>query len=183
MHRWTVCLAFVALLGCQPSEVASPRSHSVRPAAPAEADGAAPAAGTEEFEGIVELFGQPLRARRQVKLDDNGDYVKHGLAVAWYENGQKAGEMTFVDGKPHGAQLVWYETGKKKAKGEWENGLAVGQWTEWYDNGQTLSQGEMALGQRHGLWKFWNTDGTLRDEIEYHHGERLAQPGRSPARR
>lgn len=137
-------------------------------------------AGTvEEFEGVVELFGKELRARRQVALDEEGNYVKHGWATAWYETGQKAGEMAFHYGKPHGAQKVWHENGKKKLHSQWENGMAQGKWTEWYDNGQIKSSGTFADGKMDGSWKYWDTDGQVTDEVQYRAGEKVSVAGRT----
>jgi len=133
----------------------------------------------EEFEGIVELFGRKLRARRQVTLDGDGNYVNHGQAVAWYETGQKAGEMAFRNGQPEGKQRLWHENGKKKLSGSWQNGQATGQWTEWYENGQMMSDGNFLAGQKNGPWRFWNDDGQLREEIQYDHGTRQPVVGRA----
>ena len=113
----------------------------------------------EEFEGKVELFGHKLLARRQVKMNANGDYVRHGRAIAWYETGQKAGEMYFFEDKPHGKQHIWYENGRKKLHGEWRQGLAHGRWAEWYDNGLRKSEGSFVDGEKTGPWSYWEENG------------------------
>lgn len=138
----------------------------------------AAAAQPEEFEGVVELFGQKLKARRQVKLDAVGNYVNHGSAVAWYESGQKAGTMSFREGVPNGAQKVWYPSGHKKLHGQWEDGVAIGQWTEWHDTGHKLSEGVYLSGQKHGPWRFWDESGRLDELVEFDHGEELPVAGR-----
>lgn len=127
----------------------------------------------EEFEGVVELFGQQLRARRQVKLNDNGDYVNHGPATAWYDSGQKAGIMAFRDGKPHGPQKAWHRNGRKKLHGEWDEGLAIGTWTEWHENGLKSSSGEYVAGKKHGTWHYWDEQGELVETIAFRNGQRV----------
>lgn len=139
---------------------------------------AAKAAAPEEFDGVVELFGQKLKARRQVKLDAVGNYVNHGTAVAWYESGQKAGTMQFREGVPNGPQKVWYPSGRKKLHGQWEDGVAIGQWTEWHDTGNKMSEGVYVSGEKHGPWRFWNEDGRLAELVEFDHGDELPVAGR-----
>ena len=135
--------------------------------------GHAEEAGVEEFDGKLELFGKTVRMRRQVRLDAEGNYVKHGRAVAWYENGQKAGEMAYHNDKPNGDERSWYENGKKKLFGQSVEGLASGRWVEWYDNGQKLSEGEYVDGERNGTWAFWEPSGQLKETAEYRFGKKV----------
>lgn len=169
MKRWAVLSLAVCALGCdqsRPSAATAGKARSVSNMQVAAGD-----SGVEEFEGVVELFGQTLKARRQVILTADGDYVKHGGAVAWYESGQKAGEMFFEHGKPHGEQLVWHENGRKKARGEWEHGLASGKWTEWDEHGRLISEGQMVSGAKHGPWYLWDAESDRSEEIEYRQGK------------
>ena len=136
----------------------------------------------EEFEGNVELFGNRLRARRQVKLDAESNYINHGKAVAWYDNGQKAGEMTFQEGLPNGKQVSWHSNGKKRLFGQSQDGLATGRWIEWYDNGQKQSEGDYLEGERSGMWSFWEPTGSLIETVEYRGGRKLGV-AQSPRRR
>jgi hypothetical protein len=127
----------------------------------------------EEFEGEVELFGHSLKARRQVTLTKSGDWVRQGLATAWYPSGQKAGEMSFRDDKPHGKQVIWHENGRKKLHGEWQQGLAAGKWTEWHDNGQMKSEGEFLDGEKHGKWAAWDEEGTATSIAQFDRGREI----------
>lgn len=128
----------------------------------------------EEFEGTVDLFGKKVRARRQVMLDADGNYVKQGRSIAWYENGQKAGQMWYENDKPNGPEYSWHENGKKKMHGQSTGGLATGRWTEWYDNGQKQSEGEYVDGERHGLWTFWGPSGQVVENVEYRYGKKVS---------
>lgn len=169
---------FAIATGCDSEETlsrAAAKAGSAVQAASYEVAVTAPssAPAPEEFEGVVELFGQKLRARRQVKLDAAGNYVNHGLATAWYESGQKAGTMNFREGVPNGPQKVWYPSGRKKLHGQWEDGVAIGQWIEWHDNGRKMSEGSYLFGQKHGPWRFWSEGGELDDLVEYDHGQEI----------
>jgi antitoxin component YwqK of YwqJK toxin-antitoxin module len=127
----------------------------------------------EEFVGVVDLFDAPLKARRQMILNENGDWVKQGKATAYYENGQKAGEMAFKNDKPDGKTLAWFESGKKKMQGQSVDGVACGTWTEWYENGQVESKGDYVEGERHGNWQFWKPDGEMLETVEYRGGKKI----------
>jgi hypothetical protein len=132
------------------------------------------AGGVEEFDGTVELQGKSVRSCRQVILDAEGNYVKHGKSVAYYENGQKAGEMWYQQDKPNGPEFSWHENGKKKMRGQSAGGLATGKWTEWYDNGQKQSEGEYASGERNGVWTFWEPSGSVKEAVEYRMGQKMS---------
>jgi hypothetical protein len=177
-------------LGCEPQQGSRDKLRAAlgvkTKASPQPTDAPADGSSQEEievFEGVVELFGRRLRARREMRLTEDGDYIKHGLAVAWYESGQKAGEMWFRDGAPEGPQRVWHENGRKKAVGEWKAGVAVGRWSEWHDNGVLASDGTMVDGERHGAWVFWGTDGRKRETVEFVRGRQVAAKRAATPRR
>jgi hypothetical protein len=182
MRRFAFFTILVALVGCERTEIHLPATASANPAPGATitkgsstivcAHEGAPTT-PEEFEGEVELFGHPLKARRQVKLNANGDYVRHGAAVAWFPNGQKAGEMVFRDDKPHGKQHIWYDSGKKKLHGEWQNGLAHGTWIEWHENGAKKSEGAFLAGEKHGKWSYWDESGEPVGVAQFERGEEV----------
>lgn len=194
MLRWlALCAVAGVLAGCSKTEnpsadVALPPSTlriSSNPEAAQEALRQFANARSEVFEGEIELFGKRLRARRQVVLDADGNWVKHGLAEAWYPSGQKAGEMYFSNNLPEGKQVCWHENGVKMLVGESVGGLAHGHWIEWYDNGQKQSEGDYQRGERHGLWQFWAETGSLAESIEYRGGQkvRVVQAGTGPIKR
>jgi antitoxin component YwqK of YwqJK toxin-antitoxin module len=167
-------IAFVVVMvasGCGQNGIKLPDLHRVGHASSETCE--ACKGGVEEFDGVVELFDEPMRAKRQVVLDEHGNYLKHGKAVAYYENGQKAGEMSFKHDKPDGTTMTWFESGKKKMKGQSTDGIATGVWVEWYENGQMESQGEYVEGERHGQWKFWKPDGELLEAVEYRGGRKI----------
>jgi hypothetical protein len=128
----------------------------------------------DEFEGEIELFGMRLKARRAVRLNEFGDWVKDGPAVAWYPSGQLAGEMEFVDDLPHGMQRVWHPNGKKKLLGQWNEGFAAGRWTEWHENGRKSADGLYAGGLEEGVWSRWDERGTLVEQVEFRAGQPMA---------
>lgn len=83
------------------------------------------------FTGWVKLM---YRTGRVQILEQYKDGKKDGLAVWWYENGQKRWESSFVDGR------------------------ASGLWRAWYDNGQLGAQGT-SRDRQQGKAKFWDREG------------------------
>ena len=81
-----------------------------------------------------------------------------GVAVAKYENGQKAGEYTFKDGKEHGLWIGWYETGEKESEGTWKDGKKDGMATGWWENGQKSYEATYKDGEEIST-KSWDEDG------------------------
>jgi hypothetical protein len=47
---------------------------------------------------------------------------QHGLATAWYDNGQMEMKRSYKDDKLHGLMTTWHENGQMKSKTTWKNG-------------------------------------------------------------
>ena len=60
-----------------------------------------------------------------------------GFVVAKHENGQKAEEGTFKDGKLEGLVTKWYENGQKQSETTYKDGKAVSQ-TIWDEEGNEI---------------------------------------------
>ena len=118
----------------------------------------------------LSLFALPSRSlaeckevKPEIKMDKEGNQVKHGLVVKcypngfmkrkgewkngkehgketeWYKNGEKRYEGIFKDGKEHGKVTLWYENGKKQVEGTWKDGVKAGEWTKWDEDGNKTS--------------------------------------------
>ena len=62
------------------------------------------------------------------------------VVVSKYENGQKAQETTYKDGKLEGLVTKWHENGQKEEETTYKDGKIEGLSTAWYDNGQKRSE-------------------------------------------
>lgn len=60
-----------------------------------------------------------LEAERVVRIDADGSEVNHGTYVRWHQNGLKAEEGQFEDGKPVGRWRRWLETGQNFFDGDY----------------------------------------------------------------
>ena len=79
----------------------------------------------------------PIRFRyTRYMAPDGTRWVRHGLFVAYHENGAVSSEGSYL----HGA----------------ENGV----WRDYHPNGQLAAEGYYVDGQEAGEWRFWGEDGS-----------------------
>lgn len=78
-----------------------------------------------------------IRFRYSRYKTPTGEWVRHGLFLAYHPNGIVA------------------------CMGQYNDGFETGQWTDFYPNGQRSAEGFYVLGQEDGAWKFWSDDGVL----------------------
>jgi len=91
----------------------------------------------------------------------DGEPVRHGSRVIWYESGQERFRGAFDQGKANGDFTWWMENGQVVRKGSYVDGAQVGRWTWWHENGAKSVQGDYGSGKPVGRWLFWNPDGGL----------------------
>jgi len=72
----------------------------------------------------------------RVMSPDKIRWIRHGLFVAYHENGAVASEGQYVDGM--------------------EEGL----WRDFHPGGQPAAEGHYRGGKEVGVWRFWKPDGT-----------------------
>lgn len=75
--------------------------------------------------------------------DKNGNLIKQGDYIEWYENGQKKAQGFFIHDRMDGA------------------------FYEWYENGQMKSLRTYANGELNGTSTWWTEDGHPKDQVEY----------------
>lgn len=95
---------------------------------------------------------------------NNSDAGVNGLFVKWYENGRKAYESSYVDGKATGPVTGWSENGQKTLEGQNTAGKATGHWMLWHSNGQKLTEVEFVDDKPVGLWQEWHENGQKAGE-------------------
>jgi antitoxin component YwqK of YwqJK toxin-antitoxin module len=64
--------------------------------------------------------------------------------VFWYENGQKASEGTYKDGKFNGLETMWHENGQKKSEVSWKDNVE-GSAKYWNSKGEPVDSFEEAI--------------------------------------
>jgi len=70
------------------------------------------------------------------------------LHVAFFFNGQKREEGTYVNGKKHGVFHGWYENGAKAFEETYFHGVLIGYYILWDRNGTTISEGEITFVEK-----------------------------------
>jgi antitoxin component YwqK of YwqJK toxin-antitoxin module len=80
---------------------------------------------------------------------DGTRWVRHGLFVAYHENGQVASE------------------------GEYRDGLEEGLWRDYHENGQLAAEGHYHKGKEQGYWRHWSPGGIEEAPTEYEDGEEV----------
>lgn len=97
--------------------------------------------------------------------------VFNGMWTLWYENGQKAREVLFLDGKKQGIMTSWYESGEKQGEVPFQDGERNGLITLWHKNGEKARELSFQNGKKHGPWIEWHENGQKKYEANYKNGE------------
>ena len=67
----------------------------------------------------------------------------------------------------HGLYLAYHNNGKVKSEGYYAHGLEHGQWCDYHSNGRPAAKGRYQDGVEVGTWQFWSEDGTPEDDVVY----------------
>ena len=109
------------------------------------------------------IDGSTLIGKDGLKYAPASDKPYSGVAVEYYENGQKMEEGTYKDGELDGLWTRWYENGQKQWKGTFKDGKEDGKYTRWYENGQKEREGTYKDGGHDGKYTEWNEDGQKKE--------------------
>lgn len=121
----------------------------------------------QEFYASGQKATEPYTA---TVLPETKEQRRDGLYIAFYENGQKAGEGHFLDGKAQGLWTEWHRNGQKAAEGHYQDGKEQGLATSWYENGQKAAEGHTQDGKPQGLWTWWHSNGQKMTEGHFQDG-------------
>ena len=98
-----------------------------------------------------------------------------GVVVAKHENGQKASETTFKDGKPEGLATMWHKNGQKRSETTFKDGKPEGPTTMWYDNGQKWEEANYKDGKPEGPYTSWHKNGQKQSEATFKDGKLVSE--------
>ena len=137
----------------------------------------------EEREGIYYVSGSDTPyTGKSFTLNENGkkasernfkDGKLDGLYLAWYENGQKESEINFKDGKFDGLETVWWNYGQKASERNFKDGKKEGLHVSWYPNEQKQRETNYKDGKEEGLHVSWHKNGQKLVEVNYKDGEEV----------
>lgn len=99
----------------------------------------------------------------------------YGSFTEWYENGNMACFKSFVNGKVHGKSEIWVRSGPKLYEEYYIDGLKDGLET-WYDAiiGGKRMQRTWKNNKKHGLETFWYSNGTIIIEKLWNDGREVS---------
>lgn len=61
----------------------------------------------------------------------------------------------------HGLFVGYYENGNIQTEGSYDHGTEEGVWRDYHENGRLAAQGTYEGGKEVGEWKYWAADGTF----------------------
>ena len=114
-----------------------------------------------------------LEPREGVVYLKGSDTPYTGKSFRLYDNGQKATEVNWKDGKQDGLFVQWNEVGQKEAEINFKDGKENGLWTRWHNNGQKEQEINFKDGKEDGLWIEWDKNGQKSSEANYKNGEEV----------
>ena len=86
------------------------------------------------------------RERDEVRVDNDGRHLKHGICMKWTQAGTLEMRGEFVDGLPDGRMETWYDTGQRKMTSTWRSGKLHGPLTSWDLSGTVILRREYVYG-------------------------------------
>ena len=109
----------------------------------------------------------------EIKMDKEGNQVKHGPEVFCRPNGFIASKGEWKDGKRHGKWTWWWEkSGRKWMEDEYRSDGTV-KHTSWYDNNNGYKNYESVArdGKKEGKLIYYHENGNKRTEFNYKNGK------------
>lgn len=122
----------------------------------------------QEFYASGQKATEPYIA---ILLSDPRERRRDGLYIEWHENGQKASEGHFQDGKLQGRVTAWHKNGQKKMEGSFQDGKEQGLWTWWHENGQKAGESHFQNGKEQGRLTLWHENGQKKLEGHFQDGK------------
>ena len=104
------------------------------------------------------------------------DGKEHGMWIQYREDGLKYSETPFVDGKQHGTMIIYREDGSKREEYVFENNYQISSKKfNYYGYGLKRSETPYVDGKKHGTWIRYNEDGSKKEEIVYENGKEISR--------
>ena len=116
-----------------------------------------------------------LVTRDGLRYEGDSETPFTGVVVAKHENGQKASETTFKDGKPEGLATMWHKNGQKRSETTFKDGKPEGPTTMWYDNGQKWEEANYKDGKPEGPYTSWHKNGQKQSEGTFKDGKVVSE--------
>lgn len=103
--------------------------------------------------------------------------MQDGLTLKWYANKKPMEERMYLKGKKHGVQLAFWENGYKKLDYVAKDDANEGELKEWNVQGDLIHMGNYINGQEEGTQKLWYDNGKIRANYVIRNGKRYGLLG------
>ena len=114
------------------------------------------------------VFERPFKQNGRKALEveyKNGK--RDGIARFYYLNGNVMAKGNYKDDKKDGLSEFYVENGKILRKINYKNGIYNGEYTEYFENGNPLLRGILQNGKSVGNFEFYSENGKLEFMGEY----------------
>ena len=101
------------------------------------------------------------------------DYVngkKHGFYRKWFKDGLLSFESQYVAGKKDGLTHTWWKNGNLRSVSSFEKGVPHGTQKQWYISGAKFKVIQLVQGKEEGLQRSWRENGKLYNNYEAKNG-------------
>ncbi|NND10317.1 MAG: toxin-antitoxin system YwqK family antitoxin [Flavobacteriaceae bacterium] len=96
----------------------------------------------------------------------NDDGLLHGDKSVYFNNGQLAEHMSFVNGKAEGNAKNYTEKGIVIKDFNYKNGEMHGSYKDYTPKGELIVEGQFKNGKKHSIWRYYE-NGELQKEKNY----------------
>ncbi len=104
------------------------------------------------------------------------DGKENGMWIRYREDGLKYSETPFVDGKQHGTMIIYREDGSKREEYVFENNYQISSKIfNYYGYGLKRSETPFVDGKKHGTWIRYHKDGSKAMETLYENGKEISR--------
>ena len=101
--------------------------------------------------------------------------ITDGHKKIYYLNGQLSGQGEIKNKKENGLWIYWHENGQKAREGSFDEGKRTGTHTYWYPNGNLRGVGNFKNDKYDGKWTMHKEDGSETIEQFYKDGALVKQ--------
>lgn len=86
---------------------------------------------------------------------------QQGIAIGWYNSGEKLLERIYINGKCEGIFKQWWPNGQLRYLFNYENDVFQGKQIVYFPNGNTREESNYQSGEKEGIQRVWNGKGLL----------------------
>ncbi|MBL0024076.1 MAG: toxin-antitoxin system YwqK family antitoxin [Saprospiraceae bacterium] len=122
---------------------------------------------------IIEKKGDALIAKLPVV-----DGKENGIALGWFETGEKRYERSFINGDRDGTHKIWYKNGQLGNVNFYKNDKLEGEQISYFESGNLWQSLHYVNGYEEGKQKTWNDSARVINNFTVKNGKLYGVIGR-----